>query len=352
MKRKYAVNGLFLTQKVTGIQRFAYEITKALDNLFGENELVIVVPAKSDINIRFTNIPVVKYGSLQGILWEQINYAYFLKKNKYKAVCLTNVLPLFYRKGIIAIHDVSYRANPHFFKGLRNRLSALWHCLNYYAAVHSQMKILTVSAFSKSEIQKYYKLESERIYIVYNAWQHMNDICPSSSLIERYPQLRQREFYFSMATMAPNKNVNWIVEAARQHREYMFVIAGSGRFSADMPSNVLFLGYVSDEEAKELMSTCKAFIFPTFYEGFGIPPLEAVACGASQIIVSDTPCMREVYGEFASYVNPYKPKEWIIEECKNKNLQELLANYSWRSSAKIVKQMMEDTDCCSRAAKV
>ena len=51
MKRKYAVNGLFLTQKVTGIQRFAYEITKALDNLFGENELVIVVPAKSDINI-------------------------------------------------------------------------------------------------------------------------------------------------------------------------------------------------------------------------------------------------------------------------------------------------------------
>ena len=71
---------------------------------------------------------------------------------------------------------------------------------------------------------------------------------------------------------------------------------------ADLP-NVLYLGYVSDGAAKALMAHCKAFLFPTLYEGFGIPPLEAAACGAPQIIVSDTPCMREVYGPCAAYID-------------------------------------------------
>ena len=92
------------------------------------------------------------------------------------------------------------------------------------------------------------------------------------------------------------------------------------------------------------MANCKAFLFPTLYEGFGMPPLEAAACGASQIIVSDTPCMREVYGEYASYVNPYKPEEWIIEERKNDNLKELLNKYSWKATAEAIKRLIKDTE--------
>lgn len=340
MGEKYAINGLFLTQRITGIQRFAYEITKALDQISEKDEIVMVVPVEDILDIQLRNISVIKYGSLRGILWEQISYPNFLRKNKCRALCLTNVIPLIYRKGIIAIHDVSYKANPQFFTGLRNRLSALWHCINYYAAVHSQMKILTVSIFSKAELQKYYEVRDERIYIVHNAWQHMNRITSSSNLSERYPRLSKKNYYFSMASMAPNKNIKWIVEAAKQHPDNLFVIAGGGRFKGDRPSNVLFFGYVSDEDAKLLMANCKAFLFPTFYEGFGIPPLEAASCGAPQIIVSDTACMREVYGKYASYVNPYKPEEWIVEECKNDNLEELLNKYSWISSAEVVKKIV------------
>ena len=220
-------------------------------------------------------------------------------------------------------------------------MSAFWHCVNYYAGIHSDMEILTVSNFSKSEIRKYYKVEAERIHVVYPAWQHMNGICPSEALFERYPQLKEKNYFFSMASLAPNKNIKWIMEAAKQHPDQMFVIAGGGRFNGDKPTNTLFLGYVSDEDAKALMANCKAFLFPTFYEGFGMPPLEAVACGASQIIVSDTPCMREVYGEYASYLNPRKPEEWIVEERKNDNLEELLNKYSWKATAEIVKKLME-----------
>ncbi len=343
MTSKYAINGLFLTQNITGIQRFAYEITKELDKLSGKNEIVLVVPAVNDFNLPFRNISVVKYGTLKGILWEQINYPYFLWKNNYRALCFTNVLPLFYRKGIVTIHDVNYKANPQFFKGLRNRLSALWHCLNYYRAFHSKMKILTVSNFSKSEIKKYYRIDDERIHVVYNAWQHMKNIYVTGELFERYPQLKEKNYYFSMASLAPNKNVKWIVEAAKQHPNYVFVIAGGGEFDEDKPANVMFLGYVSDEDAKLLMAHCKAFLFPTFYEGFGIPPLEALSCGASQILISDTPCMREIYGKYASYVNPHKPKEWIVEEQKDFHVEELLDKYSWKAAAEVVKKLMKET---------
>ena len=343
MKKKYAINGLFLTQKITGIQRFAYEITKGLDQLSDKNEVVLVVPNEAEIKVQFKNISVVKYGSLKGILWEQVNYPGFLRKNNCLALCMTNVLPLFYRKGIIVIHDVSYKANPHFFTGLRNRISAFWHCVNYHAGLHSKMKILTVSNFSKTEIQKYYKIEAERIHVVYPAWQHMSNVHPSATLYERYPQLKEKNYYFSMASLAPNKNIKWIMQAAKQHPDQLFVIAGGGKFNEKKPSNTLFLGYISDEDAKTLMANCKAFLFPTYYEGFGMPPLEAAACGAPQIIVSDTPCMREVYGEYASYVNPYNPENWIVEECKNENLNELLEKYSWKATAVVIKRLMEET---------
>ena len=90
----------------------------------------------------------------------------------------------------------------------------------------------------------------------------------------------------------------------------MFAIAGGGSLEAEAKRlglanlpNVVYLGYVSDGEAKALMHHCKAFLFPTLYEGFGIPPLEAVACGAPRIYVSDTPCMREIYGDCAGYID-------------------------------------------------
>ena len=121
----------------------------------------------------------------------------------------------------------------------------------------------------------------------------------------------------------------------------MFAIAGGGSLAeeagrlglADLP-NVVYLGYVSDGEAKSLMANCRAFLFPTLYEGFGIPPLEAVACGAKQILVSDTPCMREVYGDCAGYIdldtNPGNVDDTTPPQA---DPQLLLEKYSWEKSA-------------------
>ena len=167
-----------------------------------------------------------------------------------------------------------------------------------------------MSEFSKSEIAKYYGVPASKMDVVYNAWQQMQRIAPDEGIFARHPQLKHGQYYFSMANLLKNKNFPWVLRAAGAKPDAVFAIAGGGSLAAeaerlglaDLP-NVLYLGYVSDGAAKALMAHCKAFLFPTLYEGFGIPPLEAAACGAPQIIVSDTPCMREVYGPCAAYID-------------------------------------------------
>ena len=104
---------------------------------------------------------------------------------------------------------------------------------------------------------------------------------------------------------------------------------------------MLYLGYVSDGAAKALMAHCKAFLFPTLYEGFGIPPLEAAACGAPQIIVSDTPCMREVYGPCAAYIDlTANPGDVDDVTPATAPTAALLEKYSWDKSAERLLQIL------------
>ena len=169
MINEYVIEGLFLTQRITGIQRYAYEITMELDKIVQKNELEIIVPNSIKEIPDLKKIKVIKYGKHDGILWQQIDVPRYLRKKNKKGIFFTNILPLFYAKGIITIHDVSYKANPQFFISKRDRVSALWHRINYWRAAHSKMKIVTVSEFSKSEIVKYYHVNPERITVVYNA---------------------------------------------------------------------------------------------------------------------------------------------------------------------------------------
>ena len=94
-------------------------------------------------------------------------------------------------------------------------------------------------------------------------------------------------------------------------------------------------GYLSDGEVKAILSECKAFIFPSYFEGFGLPPLEALSCGA-QIIISNSTCLPEIYGKSAHYINPDEPNvdlERLLEE-PVANSQEILHSLTIEKSAK------------------
>lgn len=344
----YSISGLFLTERINGVQRYALELLRELDKIVSaEDDINIIVPCGSRVSEKYNNIPIIEYGKSKGRLWEQLELPGYLRKHGREGIFLENVCPFIYPKGIVAIHDVVFKAKPQFFNSsLKGRIAILWRTLNYKRATLSNMKIVTVSEFSKSEIQKYYKVNPNRITVIYNSWQQMNSIAEDTECFEKYQFLTKGHYYFAMASLAPNKNYKWIVNAAKNNPEDVFAIAGGGDLESVISreeglkiSNLHFLGYVSDAEAKALMHHCKAFLFPTLYEGFGIPPLEAIASGAKRIIVSDTPCMHEIYGEYTTYIDPLDYAGQLPPISGSENTEDgdhisgLLDKYSWEKSA-------------------
>lgn len=160
-------------------------------------------------------------------------------------------------------------------------------------------------------------------------------------------------YFFSMSSIAPTKNFKWVIEAAKQNKNQIFIIAGGtdpksfgiNSLEEEVP-NVKYVGRVSDEDAKLLMRDCKAFIFPSYYEGFGILQ-EAFACGAPEVIVSDIPVMHEVCGTSAHYINPFDYENIDLNTIMKHETDapdQVLSKYSWRDSAQKMLNVLETVE--------
>lgn len=338
---KFTINGKFLCEPMTGMQRYAYEILRELDFLCETGEFELVVPKKAREIPPYRNIAVTRYGHLSGIPWEQINLPLYLIGKKTHCVNLLNVVPLLRPRDTVVVHDVGYKVNPQFFLTPRDRLSRLWHVLNFRMSFTFADTIITVSEFSKSEMIKAYHIKEDKVFLAPNAWQHMERIETSADLFDRYPFLKKGRYYFSMSSVGANKNFLWIARVAANNPQERFAIAGGRSLQQYLdtvgvkkPDNLFFLGYVSDSDAKALMTHCRAFLFPTFYEGFGIPPMEAMSCGAATV-VSDTPTMREIYGDAVHYIDPYDYSVDLDALTRQPVAppETVLNRFSWRKSA-------------------
>lgn len=335
MKDHY-INGLFFSQKVTGVHRFARQLLQEIDKISSTGEIKVVVPYGTNVP-RFQNICVIEYGNHKGLLWEQIDFPIFLMKNHGISVNLCNSQPLIY-PGVICIHDVAYKTHPEYFKTLHGKLSVAWHKLVYRIAAWTNYDILTVSYFSKYSLIDTYHIDSKRIHIISNGWQHITQIIPDNAILEKN-NLKEKSFYFTLGNINYNKNTKWVVEYAKKHPEEVFVLSGirvkNSDIDIDNVPNLKWLGYLSDGEIVSLYKNCKAFIFPSIHEGFGIPPMEALSQGA-KIIVANTTCLPEIYQGCAIYVDPYDTNvdlDKLLKENEVDDSNKVLERYSWKESA-------------------
>ena len=134
------------------------------------------------------------------------------------------------------------------------------------------------------------------------------------------------------------KNTGWILELARNNPDKTFVLSGAkaynSRVQLDIPDNVVMTGFVSDEQIKSLIKGCKAFVYPSIYDGFGIPPLEALSQGVP-VICSSAACLPEIYKNSVHYIDPYDTDVNIDELLKEEvdSPEAVLNRYSWSRSA-------------------
>ena len=300
------VNARFLTQKVTGVQWFAIEISKILRKL--NDRIVFVAPPDILDQELAKELGAVVIGKNKGTIWEQVDLRDYLNSNgKPLLINFCNTGLVFYKRQIITIHDMSYKVNPEWF----SKKFYLWYNFLISHIAKQSLKILTVSNASKKDIIKYLNVKPEKVSVIYNSY-YLNTN-------NNFEKITGDKYLLTVSSLDPRKNLNNLVKAFKKIDEKIkLVIVGSNSSNFAVhdelaDENIIIKGYVSDLELVSLMNNAEIFIYLSFYEGFGLPPLEAMYMGCP-VIVSDIPAHREVCGDDAAlYTDPYS-----IEDIKNK----------------------------------
>lgn len=225
-------------------------------------------------------------------------------------------------KRAVFVYDMSYKACP----DTLNKKTEIWLKKNMKQTCRRADCIITISKFSKQEIIKYLKVPAERIHIVPCAVDHKiyhphYATEQIQKVLDQYGILQ--EYFLYVGTIEPRKNLERLIGAyAKLCRRYsgapQLVLAGkrgwkcSGIYEKarglEAEGKILFTGYIKQEDSPVLMCGAKAFVFPSLYEGFGMPPLEAMACGTA-VITSNTTALGEIAGKAAITVNPENEEE-------------------------------------------
>ena len=305
--RPIYINGRFLSQATTGVQRYATEIVKALDTLVlrggthGGRRIALLVPPGTPQPDWLRQIASRSVGSLRGQAWEQLE----LPRYTPDGVCLNlcNTAPLLGRSTVVAIHDASVFAVP----GTYSRAFRLWYRYLHRRLGRRVMRVVTVSEFSRSELGRYVGIAPERIAVIPGGGEHILAQPGDVRVLERLA-LRGR-YLLAVSSQSPHKNFGGIV-AALHHlpQDIELVFAGGAnsrvfRLSGAASGKAHLVGRVTDGELRALYENAACFVYPSFYEGFGLPPLEAMTCGCP-VIVSRAASLPEVCGEAAVYCDP------------------------------------------------
>lgn len=345
LSNRVVVNGVFVGRRATGLERFATEILRSLDDLVAPGRIVLLVPrrAAAESIPPLRNIAVVRRGCLRGLIWEQWTLPRFARRTGAVTLSLTNTVPLL-RPGVACLHDVFYITHAdQFRKTLKGRMSRIWHLLHYRAVARAGGTVFTVSDYSRRQISAQLGIPDGRIVVLGNGWEHVERIASDDGVFMRHPGISRGRYYLVLGNRSPYKNLAWVLSAARRRPETCWVVAGgmlSSAADADMPlDNVVYTGYVSDGEMKSLLENCRALVQPSIDEGFGIPPLEALALGRPAIVARAS-CFPEIYGDAVGYIErPLDLEQAEIESCgggRRDAAQVVLVRYTWRNAAKVL----------------
>ena len=303
-------NGRFLAQPRTGVQRFAEELLTAFDNLVAGSEysdyrfICLVPPKKNSIRLpEWQKIQIKACGKLNGNLWEQIDLPFHARGGLLVDLC--NIGPVFHFNQIALIYDASVFAVPDaYLWTFRLKYKFVFFVLSRIAR-----KLLTTSQFSKHELSHYLHISEKKFDVISGGCEHILRVPPDDSLLQEH-SLIGKPYFLAVGTSSRHKNLNAVIRAMQAYGDQLpnLVIAG-GNFSKIFQNEelitsdkIIHLGFVTDGQLRSLYENALAFIFPSLYEGFGLPPLEAMACGCP-VIASNRASITEVSGEAVLYVD-------------------------------------------------
>lgn len=339
-KKRFVISGIPLCETITGIPRYMYEVLTRLEEMianYNDIELIICYPEERNIvPYDFKNIKLVKLKHGNKKWFKDVVFP-FSKKNN--AIICDMADGICIQKGeIIKIDDM----RPYTKKNFDPLKRKIYFRLVLFAAKLNASTVITVSESQKLQLQKY--MPDKDIRIFPNGWDHVHIYEPDETIFAKNTLIKRGEYYYSLGSVAKHKNYKWIIEVAKRNQDKQFVVAGNtdlkkwdcGVEGFGSLENVIYVGYVSDQENTALYKNCKAFLHPAYYEGFGMPPMEAFSFGKN-LAVSDIPEFRETYGNKISYFLPddYEFNLDSIKSVSLKDRNEILCKFSWDKTAKL-----------------
>lgn len=335
---RIVINCRFLTQPITGVQRYALELSlKLLKNaLF---EVQFYAPRHLLHEDLAEKLGVKRVGLLRGHLWEQLELPLFLKKDDL-LINFCNTAPLLHSFKIITVHDLAF-LQP-------EKWHSTWFRIVYSVLLPFLLKstktIVTVSQTTKKEICQRLDIDPDKIFVIHSA------VSEDFNRFEKVPI--EGRYVLFVGSMDPRKNLSTLIAAFSRIKTQgisLKIVGGKDaifnyqELTASKP-NIAFLGRVDDYTLFQLYSNAVAFVFPSVYEGFGLPPLEAMHRGCP-VIGSDIEVLHEIYGESMLYFDP-KDEQSIAdaidlicssEEIRTElieNSKESIEKYTFEASSK------------------
>ncbi len=362
---RIAVNTrLFLKNKLEGIGWFAHETLSRIVRQHPEHEFIFFFDRPFDPSFVFEQnvTPVVLQPQARHpflyVLWCEWRIPRALKKYKADIYFSPDGLGSLRTKvpTCLVIHDLAYLHFPQFMDKMH-----LWHYTKYLPKyAHKAKRLVAVSHFTKQDIVQAYGIPEEKIDVVYNsaheAYRPM-DYADKQEVKDKYTA--GEEYFLFTGALHPRKNIIHLLKAfvlfkRRQKSKIKLVIVGRMAWQykeieeaqKKMPykEDVVWTGYLNIEELARVTGAAYAMIFPSLFEGFGIPILEAMACGVP-VLISDSSSMPEVGGTAALLFDPGQPEDiaakmmqvYKDEHLRNKLIKVALERsreFSWDISAR------------------
>ncbi|HKR84032.1 MAG TPA: glycosyltransferase family 1 protein [Terriglobales bacterium] len=353
----WTINGRFLAQRMTGVQRYAHEIVSALDNILADTSnqactpMRLVLPPGVKTKPSLSKIVIFQTRVGSGHPWDQCVLPFYEGEG---VLSLGNFGPVIARRHIVCIHDANTFILPESYSrafrlAYRTLLPLVGKCAR---------RVATVSRFSADMLVKHGICRAEKIFVAPNGHEHVLRWDARRAQIPLLGKLR-RPYVLLLGSTAKHKNIEIIFKQAEAlDRAGIEIVVAGGAFSIFSTStpiasrpNIHHVGFVGDDELAALYEGALCLVFPSKTEGFGIPPLEAMAKGCP-VISSNAASLIDVGGDAVLYVDPDDGDQWretIIGLAGNGDLRASLSSkgrqrsalFSWRHSAELYLDEME-----------
>lgn len=354
-ERTVYINGRFLTQSLSGVQRYAGEIVRRIDQRVGAGEAstryVLLTPQCAPA-AGLRHIEQRAVGRRNGHVWDQLDFAWAAHSGA--VLCLAATGPVTLRRQLVVIHDAAVQRHPELFS-------------QTYVYVHDAIdrilarraRLATVSNFSQRELSEVLSVAPERIVVAKNGAEHLS-ISPDNGIIDRLG-LGSEPYFLILGNITRNKNLAVALRALARLQPTPVRLVAVGRLEeavfgrGDLPqrgAGLILPGRLDDAEVAGLMRSARALIFPSLYEGFGIPPLEAMA-NDCPVLASTADAVRETCGDAVDYFDPHDDaslaalmrvaladeRGWRTRRIASGRAR--LSHFSWKASADILADAVE-----------